>query len=78
MISFELPDGDSATVQAAVAGEWSRTNGRLSLRTGDPTRSLHELTGWALDNGIDLEGLEVTRPSLEDVYLELTAAEEER
>ena len=78
VISFELPGGDSATVQAAVAGEWSRTNGRLSLRTGDPTRSLHELTGWALDNGIGLEGLEVTRPSLEDVYLELTAAEEER
>ena len=78
VISFELPDRDSATVQAAVAGEWSRTNGRLSLRTGDPTRSLHELTGWALDNGIGLEGLEVTRPSLEDVYLELTAAEEER
>ena len=72
VISFELPDRDSATVQAAVAGEWSRTNGRLSLRTGDPTRSLHELTGWALDNGIGLEGLEVTRPSLEDVYLELT------
>ena len=78
VISFELPGRDSATVQAAVAGEWSRTNGRLSLRTGDPTRSLHELTGWALDNGIGLEGLEVTRPSLEDVYLELTAAEEER
>jgi len=72
VISFELPGGDSATVQAAVAGEWSRTNGRLSLRTGDPTRSLHELTGWALANGIGLEGLEVTRPSLEDVYLELT------
>ena len=78
VISFELPGGDSATVQAAVAGEWSRTNGRLSLRTGDPTRSLHERTGWALANGIGLEGREVTRPSLEDVYLELTAAEEER
>ena len=78
VISFELPGRDPGALEAAVAGEWSRTNGRLSLRTGDPTRSLHELTGWALDNGIGLEGLEVTRPSLEDVYLELTAAEEER
>jgi ABC-2 type transport system ATP-binding protein len=78
VISFELPGRDLAAVEAAIAGEWSRTNGRLSLRTGDPTRSLHELTGWALANGIGLEGLEVTRPSLEDVYLELTAAEEER
>jgi ABC-2 type transport system ATP-binding protein len=77
VISFELPGRDPGALEAAVAGEWSRTNGRLSLRTGDPTRSLHELTGWALDNGIGLEALEVTRPSLEDVYLELTAAEEE-
>ena len=34
--------------------------------------ALHRLTGWALDNGITLDGLEVTRPSLEDVYLSLT------
>jgi ABC-2 type transport system ATP-binding protein len=33
----------------------------------------NELTGWALDRGVDLEGLEVTRPSLEDVYLSLTS-----
>ena len=35
-----------------------------------------ELTGEALANGHTLEGLEVTRPTLEDVYLELTAAPE--
>lgn len=39
----------------------------------DPTPLLHELTGAALANGGRLEGLSVTRPSLEDVYLELTA-----
>jgi ABC-2 type transport system ATP-binding protein len=37
---------------------------------------LHELTSKALADGEELEGLEVTRPSLEDVYLELTAATE--
>jgi hypothetical protein len=31
------------------------------------------LTGRALERGVDLEGLEVTRPSLEDIYLELTS-----
>jgi ABC-2 type transport system ATP-binding protein len=31
------------------------------------------LTGWALERGIDLAGLTVARPSLEDVYLALTA-----
>jgi ABC-2 type transport system ATP-binding protein len=41
--------------------------------TDDPTALLHELTGAALARGERLEGLSVTRPTLEDVYLELTA-----
>ena len=36
-----------------------------------PTRALAELCGWAAERGLELERLEVTRPSLEDVYLEL-------
>jgi len=47
------------------------------LQTTDPVKTLHELTSAALAKGEELEGLEVTRPSLEDVYLELTAAAEE-
>jgi ABC-2 type transport system ATP-binding protein len=42
-------------------------------QTDDPTRLLHELTGAALANGEELDGLSVTRPSLEEIYLELTA-----
>ena len=42
-------------------------------RTTDPTRRLHELTAAALARGEELEGLEVRRPTLEDIYLELTA-----
>ena len=42
-------------------------------RTTEPTRRLHELTEAALANGGELEGLEVRRPTLEDVYLELIA-----
>ena len=41
--------------------------------TAEPTRRLHELTEAALADGGELEGLEVRRPTLEDVYLELTA-----
>jgi ABC-2 type transport system ATP-binding protein len=44
------------------------------LETSDPTTLLHELTSAALARGERLEGLTVTRPTLEDVYLELTAA----
>jgi ABC-2 type transport system ATP-binding protein len=51
-----------------------RRGGELVVeRTQDPTRRLHELTAEALARGEELEGLEVLRPTLEDIYLELTA-----
>ena len=39
----------------------------ILVRTQDPTSVLHALTGWALERGVVLEGLTVTRPTLEDV-----------
>src|SRR3954470_20105330 len=54
-----------------------RRDGReVTLQTATPVQALHELTSEALAKGAELEGLEVTRPSLEDVYLELTATAE--
>jgi ABC-2 type transport system ATP-binding protein len=44
----------------------------VELETSTPVQTLHELTARALAEERELEGLEVTRPSLEDVYLELT------
>ena len=44
----------------------------VELQTKDATRVLHELTSWAVGNDVALEGLQVTRPSLEDVYLDIT------
>jgi ABC-2 type transport system ATP-binding protein len=53
-----------------------RTRGRrVEHRTDDPTDLLHRLTGDALARGERLEGLEVARPTLEDVYLQLTEEE---
>jgi ABC-2 type transport system ATP-binding protein len=46
------------------------------VETEEPTRVLHELTGAALAEGRELQGLEVRRPSLEDVYLELVREDE--
>jgi ABC-2 type transport system ATP-binding protein len=48
-------------------------DGVATLRTNELPRVLHLLTSWALDHGDDLTGLTVTRESLEDVYLRLTA-----
>jgi ABC-2 type transport system ATP-binding protein len=41
------------------------------LRTAEPTKVLHELTSQAVAEGRELEGLEVRRPTLEDIYLSL-------
>jgi ABC-2 type transport system ATP-binding protein len=50
-----------------------RQNGEeVVVHTDEPTRVLNELTAEALRNGVELEALEVRRPSLEDVYLSLT------
>jgi ABC-2 type transport system ATP-binding protein len=50
-----------------------RLNGEeVIVHTEEPTRVLNELTTEALRNGVELEALEVRRPSLEDVYLSLT------
>jgi ABC-2 type transport system ATP-binding protein len=51
--------------------------GLVEQHTDDPTTLLHELTEAALARGERLEGLTVTRPTLEDVYLELTAGEDD-
>jgi ABC-2 type transport system ATP-binding protein len=47
-------------------------DGVVTVESAEPTRTLHELTGWALRHGTVLAGLTVQRPSLEDVYLRLT------
>ena len=48
------------------------SDGIAEFAADDVTVALHLLTGWAIDHGIRLDGLEVIRPSLEDVYLSLT------
>ncbi|MEN8239283.1 MAG: ABC transporter ATP-binding protein, partial [Actinomycetota bacterium] len=70
IIAFTMstPLEGSLPVDGAVFGP----NGTVELRSVDPTSDLHAITGWALDNGHGLVDLSVTRPSLEDVYLELT------
>jgi ABC-2 type transport system ATP-binding protein len=55
-----------------------RLNGReVLVETHEPTKVLHELTSDALARGAELDGLQVRRPTLEEIYLELTAGERE-
>jgi ABC-2 type transport system ATP-binding protein len=67
----DLGDRDSqpATITYRRGGE------EVSVETMTPVKTLNELTSQALEQELELEGLEVRRPSLEDVYLELTEGE---
>ena len=67
-VHYQLPAG----VSPPPGFRPSATGDLVEASMDNPVVELHELTGWALERGIDLEGLEVTRPSLEDIYLDLT------
>jgi ABC-2 type transport system ATP-binding protein len=68
IVSFTLPPGAGEPPCGAAVDE----RGRVVLRTERPMAELHQLTGWALDRELELTDLEVRRPTLEDMYLELT------
>jgi ABC-2 type transport system ATP-binding protein len=73
LVSFRLPadlDGDDMPIPGGVAVE--RRGGAVQFRTTTPTRDLAPLVSWAAVRGAELEALTVSRPSLEDVYLQLT------
>jgi ABC-2 type transport system ATP-binding protein len=68
-IRYRTPDGASPPDGLT----WTlAANGFTEIASDDVVADLHRLTGWALTNAITLDGLEVTRPTLEDVYLQLT------
>ena len=68
-IKYRLPNG--AVPPDGLAGALDG-DGFVQVASKDPVADLHRLTGWALANSVTLDGLEVTRPTLEDVYLSLT------
>ncbi len=77
VVSFMLPDGvqagDAAATFGHLLGVDIRVSGRLIEASIDqPTAAVHRITGWAVDAGVELESLSVSRVSLEDVYLSLT------
>jgi ABC-2 type transport system ATP-binding protein len=80
-IRFRLPAGtdrdELPLPTLADNGDLGARGDRMvTIRTGEPVRALNELTSWALREGVELVGLDVGRPSLEEVYLELTGEAE--
>jgi ABC-2 type transport system ATP-binding protein len=76
-ITFRLPPGiglDELPLHGA--DDVAEHEGLVTLRSGEPVSLLNGLTDFALGRGVDLDGLEVRRPTLEDIYLELTMSGE--
>ena len=74
IVTFRLPNGVDAAELPRLDGTLSTDGADLELETAEPTRSLQELTSWAVGRHLELPALSVGRPSLEDTYLELVAA----
>jgi ABC-2 type transport system ATP-binding protein len=70
-ITFRLPDGVPAGALPVAA---TAVDGVIAVETASPTQTLHQLTGWAVRQGLELGGLTVNPPSLEDIYLSLTSS----
>jgi ABC-2 type transport system ATP-binding protein len=79
-IAFALPSGSFAhDLPVKLLERLEEYPGRrFALDSERVTADLHALSGWALERGIELAELEVTRPTLEDVYLLLTRSPEEQ
>ena len=75
-IRFRVESG-SARLPEDLTAVPTDDDDRYSITTAAPTHSLHRLTGWAVEQGIELEELSVTRPSLEDLFLELIDSPEQ-
>ena len=71
-ISFRLPAGVRAAEVPGLDGARPDGHRMVALSTMSPVTVLNELTTWAIGRGVDLEGLEVRRPTLEDIYLQVT------
>ena len=73
VIGFALTDGLGVEdVRGAVAAPVRIAGSQVEIETDEPQRDLYRLLGLAEERGAALAELEVRRPSLEDVFLELT------
>jgi ABC-2 type transport system ATP-binding protein len=76
VIRVPLPPGTpTADLPPTLAAAADPDGGRLVVRTADVTAALDALVGWARRHRVELAGLEVGPPSLEDAYLALIEEE---
>jgi ABC-2 type transport system ATP-binding protein len=78
-IAFELPRGVALSELPDLTGVHidEPAPGRVLVVASEGLSTAHAITGWALERGLELRGFQVSQPSLEDIYLRLTADREE-
>jgi ABC-2 type transport system ATP-binding protein len=69
-ITFRVGD---ASLEGLPSSSVTREGSHVVVKSQSPTADVHAITGWALERNIELTDLSVARPSLEDVYIELTS-----
>jgi ABC-2 type transport system ATP-binding protein len=79
-ITFAAPSGTAFAALPPALGERAeqQVNGQIALSSSNVAGDLYSLSGWALEHGLELDDLEVRQPTLEDVYLDLTANNQTR
>ena len=76
IIRIRLSDGTEAPPESLGAHPAS-VQGVFEIQTSAPTIVLHKLTTWAVTNGVEFEEIAVMRPSLEDIFIEVTSSNEQ-
>jgi ABC-2 type transport system ATP-binding protein len=66
-VQYRVPAGVQPPADLGVAAD-----GAVEFVPDDLARALHRLSGWAIENDVSLDDLQILRPSLEDIYLQLT------
>jgi ABC-2 type transport system ATP-binding protein len=72
LIRFRSVNGIADRIGAAIGRHAQVSGNQATIASTDPQRDLYRLLRWAEDEGVKLTDLEVRRPSLEDVFLEVT------
>ncbi len=72
VVSFRLPDGVHLDRLPEMGTARRVAGSTVEVRSVQPTADVHALTEWAMATKVELADLSLTRPSLEDVYLDLT------
>jgi len=68
IVRYRVPAGVQPPADLGVAA----ADGAVEFVPDDIARALHRLSGWAIENDVSLDELQIVRPSLEDIYLQLT------